>query len=62
MKRKNSDTVRDLAGYEDFEQLMERGRMLHSHAVYDAFAWIMKRASRSLAMGDATETPLAAGN
>jgi hypothetical protein len=58
MNRKEIDTARDLVDHEEFERLVERGRVLHSHAVYDAFAWIVKRVSAS--MRNDTKTPLAA--
>lgn len=60
MERKHSGIAREQNGHEDFEQLMERGRMLHSQAVYDAFARMVRKAARSTR--NVAPAPLEAGN
>ena len=60
MERKNSGIASEQDGLEKFEQLMERGRMLHSQAVYDAFARMARKAARSTRRVAAV--PLEAGN
>jgi hypothetical protein len=60
MNKKTCCIAREKEGYEGFEQLMERGRILHSHAIYDAFAWMATRVKLSLK--NVVNVQLEAGN
>lgn len=38
MDRKTYDVIQSVGGYEEFKQLVQRGRQMHNQAVSDLFA------------------------
>jgi hypothetical protein len=45
MDRKINDVMQSVGGYEEFEQLVKRGRQMHDRAVFDLFAPLASKAA-----------------
>ncbi len=51
MDWKKSSVSQSVENYKGFEQLVERGRQMHSQAVFELFAWLVSNTISSLKKG-----------
>ena len=62
MDRKTYGVIQSVGGYEEFEQLMQRGRQIHDQAVFDLFARLVSTivlfAKRSLGIPTREQGPV----
>lgn len=51
MDGKNYGVIESVGGYEEFEQLVKRGKQMHDQAVFELFAQLLSNAVLSLKNG-----------